>query len=779
MYNYEWDKETGGYILLPTKITGVTKEVRPVFFEELRILEFDKKFGWFIPECDEPLMWAEGRRYIYKGDVVAEVLGGGLYDEPNIKCSVNNIKIEPVNINKMIQKNHSIMDGVIQTTLKYIYDIYLQNNKKDMIYVAFSGGKDSIVLLDLVQRALPHDKFVVVFADTTMEMSDTYTAVKEAQTRWNTLKWIIAKSHLDSKDTWKLIGPPAERMRWCCSIHKTAPQVLAIKNYVKKDHFKTLVYVGVRAEESEARSNYDQISESKKHIMQTSCCPILKWNTSELFLYMFENSLFLNRAYRKGFTRAGCMFCPMSSNWSYMMNKKINPEIMDEYVSLISDMSNISFNGEEGFKKYFNDTNWKLRHNGRDLKTGESRVIEIYNHNSTEFVLLKKKTAWQTWFNCIGELYSYDVNKYDITFQDLRVRFEVIEEKEFTKFIFPMLPKTKTTIRFMYLLKNALNKSAYCIGCKVCEVECPIGALKIEDTNVTNENCIHCGHCIDRDSGCIVAQSLVLPRGGNKMEKKNIAGYQTRGLRQDWLEIFFDYNSGADFWCNERMGPNMFLAFKTWLRDAQLLNGDTPTQLCMKLNDFGSDSFITWGVIYANLAYYSPLINWNIKNLDFEVEYDNSSLYILLGDQYTPTVKKSAVSSLKETFKASPLGEEYLMAMTSFELKGKTILSLTKHTWLEPDPIVILYTLYLFAEHMDGLYSFTLTDLLDDSEEREGLSPRIIFGIDRDTLKPILQGLANNYSDFIQVDFNKGIMENIDLPAGKNGKKALDVLSLI
>lgn len=33
-----------------------------------------------------------------------------------------------------------------------------------MFYVAYSGGKDSIVMLDIVQRALPHDGFVVVLA---------------------------------------------------------------------------------------------------------------------------------------------------------------------------------------------------------------------------------------------------------------------------------------------------------------------------------------------------------------------------------------------------------------------------------------------------------------------------------------------------------------------------------------------------------------------------------------------------------------------------------------
>ena len=63
MYNYEWDIETGGYILLPTKITGVTKELRPVFYDELHLLGLDRDYGWIIPNAENPLMWAEGRRY--------------------------------------------------------------------------------------------------------------------------------------------------------------------------------------------------------------------------------------------------------------------------------------------------------------------------------------------------------------------------------------------------------------------------------------------------------------------------------------------------------------------------------------------------------------------------------------------------------------------------------------------------------------------------------------------------------------------------------------------
>ena len=260
------------------------------------------------------------------------------------------------------------------------------------------------------------------------------------------------------------------------------------------------------------------------------------------------------------------------------------------------------------------------------------------------------------------------------------------------------------------------------------------------------------------------------------MSIKNISRYQNFGFRQEWLELYFETQD--EFWTNERMGKYMLVGFKTWLKEAGITENNALTILGMKLLELGSDSPITWGVIYTNLCYNSPIINWYAKKLEVGRTYFADDLPILLGEEYSETVKKNALSSLKETLRFSPIG--WLLLQGDCEIKGKTVTSITKGSWYDLEPIVALYALYLFAENIDGgMYSFTLSDLTDVSEESEALGLRVLFGLNRDEIKPILQGLANNYPEFITVDFNKGIMENIDLPAGKNGKTALDVLSLI
>ena len=67
-------------------------------------------------------------------------------------------------------------DNVYQATQKRLEYIF---NEFDKVIVAFSGGKDSVVSLDIVQRALPHNEFKVLFGDTGMEFPDTYEVVEK------------------------------------------------------------------------------------------------------------------------------------------------------------------------------------------------------------------------------------------------------------------------------------------------------------------------------------------------------------------------------------------------------------------------------------------------------------------------------------------------------------------------------------------------------------------------------------------------------------------------
>ena len=67
--------------------------------------------------------------------------------------------------------------------------------------------------------------------------------------------------------------------------HKTAPQVIALRELTGKSNFTGMAFIGVRASESISRSEYDYVSLGEKHKGQYSCNPILEWNSAELYMY--------------------------------------------------------------------------------------------------------------------------------------------------------------------------------------------------------------------------------------------------------------------------------------------------------------------------------------------------------------------------------------------------------------------------------------------------------------------------------------------------------------
>lgn len=326
MYSYIHDPETGGLLLTDAPST-FSKEPRPVYASELALLGFDEYWKFEIQD-EVPYMWAEANYYWYRGQRVAKIHGGSFYEKP-VLILENNDKgepllargscLEPVDMEMMAAKNRPLLDVLEKMAQKRIVHYYEKyKNKIDCFYVAFSGGKDSMVLLELVEKSLPLNSFVVIFGDTGMEYPDTYELVDivEKNCREHDVPFYRAKSHLEPDESWRLFGPPAKTLRWCCSVHKSTPQILKLREISNKNDCIGMAFVGVREHESLSRSHYKVFNYGKKSKGQYSLNPILEWTSAEIWLYSYLKNLTINSAYTKGNSRVGCLCCPMSASGS-------------------------------------------------------------------------------------------------------------------------------------------------------------------------------------------------------------------------------------------------------------------------------------------------------------------------------------------------------------------------------------------------------------------------------------------------------------------------------
>jgi phosphoadenosine phosphosulfate reductase len=109
-----WDIDTGGVRLTTDNSPdNIRVEVRPVFFEELDLLKLNQT--WKYPKTEGPLLWATaGRRYFYRGRLVAETRGGGFFEKPEVILYERDLLIEPVDVPAMLDKNAHLMENLVQ-----------------------------------------------------------------------------------------------------------------------------------------------------------------------------------------------------------------------------------------------------------------------------------------------------------------------------------------------------------------------------------------------------------------------------------------------------------------------------------------------------------------------------------------------------------------------------------------------------------------------------------------------------------------------------------------
>jgi len=773
MYSYEWDSSTGGYVLTPTPLI-FSKEPRPVYYKELDILGFDKHWKYDKNDCF-PYMWAEANNYFYRGSLVAKVKGGSCYTAPEIVLiedpEPNSFPLRFVDIPAMVEKNGNIIEQLAQDTIKKIYNTFVEYQKKvDVFYVAFSGGKDSVVTLDLVQRALPHNSFKVLFGDTGMEFPDTYKTVEEVKKvcAEGEIEFLTSRSQYEPDYTWSKFGPPATVHRWCCSVHKTSPQIIVLRDALGKPDFTGMAFIGVRASESLSRSEYDYVSLGEKHKGQYSCNPILEWNSAELYAYIYLRQLYLNEAYKKGNRRAGCLVCPRAAERNEYMARICYPAQFNALMDKVRDMYSHNFRTEDKLEEFIRNGGWKARKNGRDLPL----KIDYKEKSDAHFFQItvdSPKTDWREWIKTIGVIKN-DSSPYIIDFRGSEYQFEVVETNDCLKVRYDIALAKKAPL-FTKLLKNVFRKTACCIGCKECEADCHKGMIHMHDGKVTiAEGCVHCSQCHKVDKGCLIYKSLELPRGGTKMGKtQSLNCFSHHAPKLDWMEQYFTFKN--EFKEKNTLGSQMFSFFKRFLKDADLLDDNGFTRFAEIISDIGLDENLSWALMLANLA-YNPQIGWYICNISFGETMSKEYVCSMLVDsgadeKWVNDVWSSLARILDLPFSHVGLGE-------MVKEKNKAV-ALYRTGWQVPDERVILYSLYQFSEKCGNFKQFTLTRLLDTSIESDGISPTQIFGLNRDTMEKILNGLTFNYPDLIEARFTLGL-DNITLKSDKSAEEILNEL---
>ncbi|MCD7717267.1 MAG: phosphoadenosine phosphosulfate reductase family protein, partial [Lachnospiraceae bacterium] len=753
----------------------MSKEPRPVYYKELDILGFDAY--WNYPKDDSfPLMWAEANNYIYKGKLVARTKGGSLYTKPEIiileEPEAGGTPLQFVDIEAMCWKNRDLMETLVQETIQNVYNrAYLPYKEKvDVFYVAFSGGKDSVVALDIVQRALPHNEFKVLFGDTGMEFSDTYAATEMVRNQCedNGIEFITASSDFDPVNTWSKFGPPCTVTRWCCSVHKTAPQILKLREILNKPNFKGMAFVGVRADESVARSKYEYITYGGKHKGQYSCNVILNWSSAEIFLYIYSNYLILNETYKKGNRRAGCLVCPRASERNDYMNHLCYADDSEPFVESIRKAYKSAFSSEERLQQFIEAGGWKARKNGRDIDIPLNYKELRTKKGETKITINNPRTNWKTWIKTIGIL-SNDSSPYSIKFQGKILSFKA-EESEDEIAVEVDADIGSKHPEFVKLLKNVFRKASCCIGCRECEADCPYGCINFIDGDVyISDQCRHCSQCHKIEKGCLVYKSLEQPKGGIIMSGKNMSlnSYSHHAPKIDWIRQYFEYKN--DFDSKNSLGSQMYNFFKRFLRDANLIDETGFSMTAEIVDRLGYENEIAWGIIYTNLC-YSPQVNWFVNTIDFNDEYTKSLIASLMVEAGAKETWTNDIFSSLTRLSELPMGK--IGFGKSIKEKTRAV-GIIRLGWENPAPEVILYALYKFAEACGDYYQFSLETLMDDTIERDGVSPTRIFGLDRDTMVRILNGLSNRYSDFISASFVLDL-DNISLQSDKTAEDVLN-----
>lgn len=205
--------------------------------------------------------------------------------EPSEKDLVNMALAQP--LDDKIRRSIALLRHYEHAALRLSPDGY---------YLAFSGGKDSCVIKQLAIEA--GVKFKAWYNLTTIDPPELVQFIKRehAEVAWNKPKMTMMNYMVTHSK-----GPPNMWCRWCCEVYKEQGGI---------NQFKI---IGVRVSESVKRARrWKEFQPNRNNRTGLILASIVYWTDADVWNFIRLRNIPYCDLYDKGFSRLGCIGCPLS-----------------------------------------------------------------------------------------------------------------------------------------------------------------------------------------------------------------------------------------------------------------------------------------------------------------------------------------------------------------------------------------------------------------------------------------------------------------------------------
>jgi len=434
-----------------------------------------------------------------------------------IKKGVARLNPTMSNMDDAIKANLAYLQRLGKDAMNTIKGIVNQKAHRDLdVHVSFSGGKDSLVVLDLTLSALKKRSVQAFFLDTGLEFPETVDFVHHYCEHHgiDLVEEGAGDAFWDNVDSF---GPPAKDFRWCCKICKLAPANAVIEEYRNEGPI-CLTVDGKRKYESFSRSKISSSEMNPFVPNQLNIFPIRNWRAIEVWLYIYWRGLEYNPLYDMGFERVGCYLCPSALASEYQRLGELHPEMYERWNSYLLHWAREHALSADYVKHGF----WRWR----ELPAKMTKLAEHLNVDTTPGQIEGSFSIRVTsgFSPCKDGSFSVEGIEEGVTLNQAADVMNVLGRTVYSNELGMLLVETpsarikifssgaiKVTGTTKEAALSAFNDAAVellrvnkCTECGICLKICPVDAIEIggkRGSLLIRDSCIQCGKCT---KACVV-----------------------------------------------------------------------------------------------------------------------------------------------------------------------------------------------------------------------------------------------------------------------------------